>query len=77
MSATSLFGLAADHPLDAARLETWLGRVAPQLGDGGVELSKLTGGSSGAVFKVSRGAGVAVLRLPVWPLRDDSHAGAA
>jgi aminoglycoside phosphotransferase (APT) family kinase protein len=69
--------LPPGHPLDSARLAQWLDAVAPQLGTAAPEMNRLAGGSSGAVFRISRGDGAAVLRMPVWPPRADSAQGMA
>lgn len=69
--------LPPGHPLDPASLAHWLDAVAPQLGSAAPELTRLAGGSSGAVFRISRGEGLAVLRMPVWPPRADSAHGMA
>lgn len=70
-----MFGLPPDHPLQPERLTRWLHDVAPELGGSEAQLVRLTGGSSGAVFKATCGGASAVLRLPAWPARADSLQG--
>ncbi|MET0984654.1 MAG: phosphotransferase family protein [Steroidobacteraceae bacterium] len=59
-------------PLDLPKLTAWLDARHPELGREPVVLERLSGGSSSSVFKLTRGAMPAVLRVPAWPPRADS-----
>ncbi|MDB5428887.1 MAG: hypothetical protein JWP35_3 [Caulobacter sp.] len=60
-------GVTANDVLDPARrarITAWLDIQAPLLGHGPLEATPLSGGSSNDVFRITRGARVAVLRAP-------------
>lgn len=65
-------GPASDELLRPASLEAWLSENAPQLGDGRLDAVALQGGVSNAVYRITRGAGTAVLRRPPRVPRPDS-----
>jgi aminoglycoside phosphotransferase (APT) family kinase protein len=54
------------------RLAEWLSRHAPQLGDGPVRWTKLTGGATNVVLRIDRGGEPLVLRRPPPVPRPDS-----
>jgi aminoglycoside phosphotransferase (APT) family kinase protein len=58
--------------MDEARLRSWLDRFLPELGNGPIKLTPLTGGSSSSVQKLTRDGCHAVIRVPAWPPRADS-----
>jgi aminoglycoside phosphotransferase (APT) family kinase protein len=57
---------------DESALCGWLDRIVPELGSGSLAVTRLAGGSSSTVLKVTRGGRDAVLRLPARPPRADS-----
>jgi aminoglycoside phosphotransferase (APT) family kinase protein len=59
--------------LEVANLQSWLTANAPQLGEGPLEASRLQGGVSNAVFRITRGGEAAVLRRPPKVPRPDSE----
>jgi aminoglycoside phosphotransferase (APT) family kinase protein len=59
--------------LDVEKLSAWLGENAPRLGDGPLQATRLAGGVSNAVYRITRGAGSAVLRRPPKVPRHDSE----
>lgn len=58
--------------VDVPRFEAWADRHVPRLGHGPLDLRFLTGGSSNAVYSVSRGGDTGVLRRPPRVPRPDS-----
>lgn len=63
-----------DEQLIRAReLERWADQHLPSLGDGPLQATRLTGGSSNAVFRITRGGESAVLRRPPRTPRPDSE----
>lgn len=63
---------ALDGLVDVPRLQHWLDRHLPTFGDGPLACALLSGGSSNAVFRISRGGETLVLRRPPKVLRPDS-----
>lgn len=59
--------------LNLAALERWLDAHVPQLGDGPLAATRLQGGVSNAVYRVTRGGESAVLRRPPKVPRPDSE----
>jgi len=58
--------------IDSAGFEAWADRNVPRLGNGPLEAHFLTGGSTNAVFSVTRGGERGVLRRPPRVPRPDS-----
>ena len=58
--------------VDIPRLQDWLDRHCPDIGDAPLECQLLSGGTSNAVFRLSRGGPAWVLRRPPKVLRPDS-----
>ena len=59
--------------VDPHGFEAWADNHLPQLGDGSLRLRYLTGGSTNAVFLITRGGETAVLRRPPRVPRPDSE----
>ena len=59
--------------VDPRGFESWADGKLPSLGDGPLTLTRLAGGATNAVFKVTRGARTAVLRRPPAIPRPDSE----
>jgi len=51
-------------PLDTTALERWLDEHLPELGDGPVQLSKISGGNTNLVIRLQRSGGPVVARMP-------------
>ncbi len=59
--------------LDVPNLEAWLDAHAPQVGAGPLQSTRLEGGVSNAVFRITRGGIAVVLRRPPKVPRPDSE----
>jgi aminoglycoside phosphotransferase (APT) family kinase protein len=59
--------------LDVPALEQWLDANAPQVGSGPLQATRLEGGVSNAVFRITRGGEAVVLRRPPRVPRPDSE----
>lgn len=68
-----MVGSSDDGLLDLDAIERWLTNNAPQLGSGPLKTTRLEGGVSNAVYRVTRGVEQAVLRRPPKVPRPDSE----
>jgi len=59
--------------LQIGPLEAWLAQHAPQLGSGPLQTTRLEGGVSNAVYRITRGGAALVLRRPPRTPRPDSE----
>lgn len=62
-----------DDLIDAPRVTAWLDDNLPELGDGPLAATLLTGGATNAVFRIDRGGAPMVLRRPPASVRPDSE----
>jgi len=69
----SIDGETGEGLVDVPRVQAWLDANIPQFGDGPLNVQKIAGGATNAVFLLERNAGKAVLRRPPRVPRPDSE----